>query len=143
VRDLKDRFERWGELSTKQVALAIKIASEPPRPAEANVPAPVSDKRLTIEGDVVSTKIYESDFGEQLRMVVKVTTPQGVWLCFGSVPSVPSGCVERGDRVRFDAKLQAGRDAHFAFFKRPTKATLLAKGSSCLNDRGSPTSNSA
>lgn len=126
VRDIASRFRQWHEISEKQVALVMKLAGEAgeraARPAEVNVPAPISDKRQTIEGVVVSVKDQETAYGITTRATIKVTTPEGVWLCWGTVPHSDA---KRGDVVKFDAKLEAGKDAHFAFFKRPTKASIV------------------
>lgn len=63
-------------------------------------------------------------------MTVKITTPDGVWLAWGTVPSNltgPDGTYQslRGLEVEFQAALKAGREPHFALFSRPTKAVLV------------------
>jgi hypothetical protein len=143
LRDLAERFRLYCSMSEKQVALAFKLADEirNPKPEEAHVPAPVSEGRLTIRGSVVSTKVQETDFGSILRMTVKVQTPAGSWLAWGTCPrsiaSFPwkdgvSGQVigttgiSVGDQVEFTATLRAGgREDFFAFFSRPTNARII------------------
>ena len=56
-------------------------------------------------------------------MTVKVTTADGVYLVWSTVPAAINP--RRGDRVRFTATLSRGRDSHFAFGKRPSKASIL------------------
>jgi hypothetical protein len=76
---------------------------------------------------VVSCKTYESDFGTSLKMTVKVTTSTGTWLCWGTVPSNLDGFNGgplKGCKIEFTATLVKGREAHFALFKRPTKARV-------------------
>lgn len=125
-------------ISDKQADLVRKIAKEIRERAdqveEEKVPAPVSEKRQVVEGTIVSVKSHESQYGTSLKMTVKVTTDGGVWLCWGTCPDSITG-MDLGDSglkgctVRFAAKLVAGgRDEHFAFFKRPTKAEVVGLG---------------
>lgn len=131
VRDIRARFEQYFTLSPKQVALVIKLANEAsnPRPPEVTVSAPVSPIRQTFIGVVVSAKAQDSNYGLQYKMTVKVTTPDGVWLAWGTIPSglldqVPSinaGRLEnlKGAEIEVTALLKAGRDPHFALINRP------------------------
>jgi hypothetical protein len=141
--DLKEKFTTYRKLSEKQVAFALKLAEEirNPKalpPTEKQVPAP-EGKRLTVQGTIVSLKSYESAFGEQTRMTVKVQTPKGIWLAWGSYPKAlwdvwtegrPDQTKQagKGDVVSFVADLKQGREPHFALFKRPTQAKLVKKG---------------
>lgn len=130
-RDLARRFEVDGSLSDRQIALAFKLAGEATaraakraaEPAEVKIPAPTG--RATVRGVVVSLKTHESQWGASLKMTVKVATPAGVWLAWGTVPADLVGKVARGDEVEFDATLEAGREPHFAFAKRPTRASVV------------------
>ncbi len=133
LRDIASRFKAYRSLSDKQVALALKIADEVrnPPPAEKHVPAPIESGRQAVRGRVVSLKSYEGQFGTSLKMTVKIETPAGTWLAWGTCPSsicpaVRGGC-DRGDVVEFTAKLKPGRDEHFALFSRPTKAWVVEK----------------
>lgn len=131
IADIRERFIRWCEMSDKQVALVMKLADEvrnpTPKPEEKHIPAPTG--RVTFVGTVVSTKVSDGAFGEQYKMVVKVTTEAGSWLAWMTVPaalldSVPAGeqgrlQALRGRKVQVTAALSPGRDAHFAFGKRP------------------------
>lgn len=141
VADIADKFRRYATLSDKQIALVKKLHREQlehvkQREDEPVVEVPIETGRQTIEGTVVSVK--SNDWGT-LKMVVKIHEENGIWLCYGTCPSAFSDARDqrakeldtkdfptlRGARVRFDAKLKAGRDAHFAFFSRPTKAQVL------------------
>lgn len=130
LADLHAKLVKWGSLSDKQVAFALRLADEvrKPRPAEVHVPAPTG--RVTVEGEVVSLREVRNPYGygsnaSTLKMVVRVDTPAGSWLCWSTVPLSLGGSGLRGKRVRFDATLEPGKDAHFAFAKRPTKAEVL------------------
>lgn len=124
IADIGARFAEYGDLSLHQIALVRKIAAEIRNPAlaEAHVPAP--EGRVTVTGTVVSVK-PRNDYDPALRMTVKVTTPAGSWLAWGSVPAGLR--VARGATVEFVATLTRGRDAHFAIYKRPAKAHLVVE----------------
>lgn len=156
VKDIRARLvstgAEWG-LSERQEALIRKLAAKVARPAEKLVPAPIVPGRQRVEGTVVSVKTHESAYGDSLKVTVKVETPEGSWLAWGTLPAsleldaetawrdehapinadgvrpqhrLPSlADLLRGRKVAFDAALKAGRDAHFALFSRPTKAELL------------------
>ena len=119
-----------GGLSPKQEALVLKLweAANAPKVEEKHVPVPSTDERIQIEGEAISVKWvedYYNDHGTQ-KMTVKVNTPNGSWLCYGSVPTAVEN-LERGQTVRFMAKVEQGnKDEHFGFFKRPTKAEIVA-----------------
>lgn len=128
--DLYHKFEKYCDLSPKQVALALKIAAEltaPPKPEEIHVPAPVGG-RVTFEGEVLSVKSQPGyAYGSsEFKMLVKVAAQGGVWLCWSTVPSAILSDVQKGSRVRITATLQAGKDAHFCFGKRPVASILEA-----------------
>lgn len=142
IKDVAARLRQCGAISPKQVAMVLKIAREeterakrPAEPSERHVTAP--EGRVVVRGRVVSKKVVESIYGETLKMTVKVETPEGTWLAWGTCPGSiayiqpkdgPAYCVERGDTVEFRATLTRGRDSHFALFKRPTNAAIVVRG---------------
>lgn len=144
IKDIAQRFAQNRTLSDKQVALVFKIATEANKPAsekEQTIAAPVTDVRLTFTGVVVSAKSVESfSYGTQYKMTVKVTTPAGVWLAWGTVPSAMLDSVPcdngqgrlqnlHGATVEVTARLKPGRDAHFALLERPKgKVVKLSTG---------------
>ena len=91
---------------------------------DAEVKGSVITGRYVIEGTVLLTKWQESDFGGSLKMLVQVEQADGIVRLWGSVPS--SIDPEVGDKVRFTAAVETGRDADFGFFKRPTKAEVVS-----------------
>lgn len=123
IRDIAQRFASYHSISDKQIALVMKIARElsEPKATEAHVAAPIG--RVTFQGQVVSVKAHESMYGVTNKMTIKVTTPDGAWLAWMTVPSSISR-LERGATVSVTATLSAGRDRHFAIGKRPT-ATIV------------------
>lgn len=139
VRDISERAAHW-PLSERQIALVLRIAADvAERATETLVPAPTG--RVKVSGKVVSVKASEGDYGTQYRMTVKVRTPEGgTWLCNGTIPAdmlratwdrPDTGSARgfehlRGATVEFVATLTPGRDAHFAFAKRPSKSRVIA-----------------
>ncbi len=132
VRDIKERFfsGRYTSLTEKQEALVLSLHEWSLRPApapEKHVAAPIEAKRQVVTGLVVSTKLVSGYYGDSVKMTVKITTPEGTWLAWGTCPSsfLDEGHNLRGSTVSFNAKLKQGRDAHFALFSRPTKAIVV------------------
>lgn len=135
VRDIASKFQAYRSLSDKQVALVFKLANEAAvnaaKPAEVHVAAPTG--KQTFRGTVVSVKSHESRFGTSLKITVKVTTPEGTWLAWGTVPSAILNSFEsydykavlRGCEVELTATLEAGSEPHFVFMKRP-RGTIVS-----------------
>lgn len=124
ICDIADRGVRFGSLTDPQVKLVTRLAHEilnPPEP-EDHVPAP--EGRVDFEGEVVSVKERDTEWGLTLKMTVKVREDDGVWLAWMTVPSSMINEVERGSRVAMRATLKRGRDDHFAFGKRPSGRVL-------------------
>ena len=127
VSDIRRRFETYGDISPKQVALVMKLAAEAAAPKvpvveEAHTAAP--EGRVTFTGVVVSTKRVDSDYGVQTKMLVRVETPNGSWLAWGTCPAaiLSQSCNDggaKGKTVEVTATLKRGRDAHFALMSRP------------------------
>jgi hypothetical protein len=138
LRDMARRLHQYGSLSEKQIAFALKLKAqlEAPAPvAERHVPAP--EGRQVVTGRVVSVRDQESDYGLTWKMTVKVETPDGSWLTWSTVPAAihdvflntedaNDGLASwlKGRTVTFTATLSRGNDEHFAFAKRPSKATV-------------------
>lgn len=130
-RDLDSKLRQWGSLSSAQIALAFRLQAQavearnaPPKPAEVHVAAP--EGRQTVRGVLVSKKPYETPFGVAIKGTVKVSTPEGVWLAWGTLPrALLDSTPQVGQTVEFTATLKRGRDAHFALYSRPTGGQIL------------------
>jgi hypothetical protein len=131
ITDIVSKVVRYGSISDKQANFVGKLLSDisnraqrtAQREAEkaAAAPLPVSDQRITIRGEVVSTKLVDGFRGSVLKMLVR---HQDGWKVWGTVPAGLS--VERGDTVEFSAKVQPSRDdPKFGFFSRPTQARKI------------------
>tara|TARA_R110000822_G_scaffold120633_2_gene254132 strand:- start:1900 stop:2748 length:849 start_codon:yes stop_codon:yes gene_type:complete len=152
LADLAARLAKWGSISDKQVALAIKVAGEQElREVEVKGTAPAG--RVEITGEVVSCKWRDSAYGGAWKMTVKVVTEAGAFRVWGSVPAaLETAAIELLDELRADARradaystvqfnlsdalrgrsitftgtVEPSDEADFGFFKRPSKAALLA-----------------
>jgi ribosome-binding protein aMBF1 (putative translation factor) len=131
VQDVIRRLRQYGSLSDKQLAAiqtaVVRDAERAVRQAaEALIPKGVvpEGKGLVIEGEVLSTKWQDSDYGGALKMLVGVDTPDGAYKVWGTVPSKIT--VERGDIVRLTANVtRSSKDADFGFFSRPRLASIV------------------
>jgi hypothetical protein len=130
IVDIVGKLVKYGSSSDKAVnyigVLLKKIADravvEAQRAAEAALAADCPEGKVTVKGEVVSTKIQDGFYGKQLKMLVKDESGYKVW---GSVPAALD--VERGTRVVFVATIERSKDdPKFGFFKRPSKATVIA-----------------
>lgn len=130
-QDLLAKMRKYGPLSERQEA-AVRKGPEREAKRLAALAAdaaagPVPEGRLVLEGEVLSTKWQDSDYGGSLKMVVRLDNGSRVW---GSVPSSMQAMeqpLDRGDRVQFTATVEASRDdASFGYYKRPSKASRLS-----------------
>lgn len=105
----------------KHLAYAERKAErERERANEVRVPCPIG--RVTVIGKVVSTDAKDTAYGTRYVMTVRDDSGFTVW---GSQPTALS--VSVGDRIEFTASVERSeRDECFGFYKRPTKARLLA-----------------
>lgn len=141
VKDISARFQEYRKLSDKQVTLVLKLAAEANKPAEEKeklVAAPAVAGRLTFEGTIVSAKVTDGYYGTAYKFTVKVVTPEGNWLAWGTCPrTLVDSCTNTdpgvktpglkslvGRSVKVTAGLKPGRDAHFALLQRPIAEVL-------------------
>jgi hypothetical protein len=129
ITDIVGKLIKFGSVSDKQLAflgrLIEKIATRQEREAarkaenEAAEPFPLTSERIQITGEVLSTKMQESDFGAVRKMLVRSDAGWKVWV---TCPGQP----ERGNRVSFFAKVEPSRDdPKFGFGSRPTKFQII------------------
>lgn len=135
IRDMVGKLVQYGNISDKALAylqtLLTRVVNRPAIEAarkaehEAASPVPVSDKRMTIEGVVLTIKqpAWAREANQDVYKML-VQTDAG-WKVYGSRPAALAG-IERGARVSFDAKVQPSKDdAKFGFYSRPTKARIM------------------
>lgn len=131
-KDLRETLFVYGTLSDRQLGLAFDIQRElvdarnnaHAREAELEATSVLVEDRRYVEGMVVSTKLVDSKYGPQLKMLVEESDGNRL---YGSVPSRLKVKVSKGAKVSFTARVKpSGDDPHFGFFSRPTNAELLA-----------------
>jgi hypothetical protein len=140
ITDIRSKLWKYGSISERQVAFVTRLLTEnkgaaakaaqvaAERAAEVKCPAPTG--RVSFEGAVVKRTFFESYYGYTptvgYKLIVKVTTPDGVWLCHVTEPSKHE--CERGDVVRLTATVtQSDRDNFFGFGKRPSNFSIVRK----------------
>jgi len=92
--------------------------------------------RTTVQGEVISVKWQDNEYGGNLKMLVQHSSGYRVW---GTVPSSLQGLlmagkdgvetrdVQKGDQIEFTATLKSSdKDKKFGFFSRPTKGFLVS-----------------
>jgi hypothetical protein len=136
LRDIVGRLVKYGSISDKQMAFVgrlldtiarrAEIAAQRAAEAETAAPVPVSDKRMTVRGKVLSIRVPDYNRGEcgPVRMLVQHADGWKVW---GSLP-IALADIERGTEVEFDAAVKpSDKDTKFGFFSRPTKAQVITR----------------
>ena len=85
---------------------------------------PVPTGRMIIQGEILSTKTTDTQWGVTVKMLIQ---GEG-WRVWGTRPAEISTAT-RGDVVALTATVSASDDdASFGFYSRPTKAHILAAG---------------
>ena len=115
--------------------LGAKAEREARRAALLEAGVSVPEGRTTVTGVIVSIKAEETFYtysgGVTLKMLVETEEGFRLW---GTMPRALEGnyntvSAEEGDTVTFTATLTASDDDPlFGFFKRPTKASIVARG---------------
>lgn len=129
LADVARKLRQYGNLSTKQVEAVRKAVARinEPEEKEEEVTTPVLTGKQIITGVVLTTRYVDSQYGGNLKMLVRDDRGFKVW------GSVPRSLTQDADgfysqlahdtRVKFNATVEASNDdPSFGFFKRPTKA---------------------
>jgi hypothetical protein len=137
ILDIRYKARRYMDLSDRQLDALVQAvtrqkswkadrATEEARKLEAAEAAlPVPTGRLVIEGEILTLKVVENDFGSTLKMLVQSADGWKVW---GTVPSSLPAQELRGCIIRFTATIEASQDdPKFGFFKRPAKAEVIGE----------------
>jgi hypothetical protein len=129
VDDIRAKLWKYGNLSGAQLALVERLIAEVPvraaqaaeRAAEVQVAAPTG--RVTFSGVIVKQEGRDTEWGYVVKLTVKVTTPDGIYLVWVTKPSKVT--CEKGDTITMTATLTRGNTEHFAFGKRPSAASVV------------------
>ncbi len=140
VTDIARKQLRYGGLSEKQIAaiektMADRAAKQAERDAEPKPEQPLAEGRYVIEGEVVSTKVVDGDFGTSYKILIALDDGNRV---YGTAPEylVESNMGEegwsgaflalKGLRVRLTGTVERSpKDENFGFYKRPTKSEVV------------------
>jgi len=107
-----------------------KLAEQRQAEREANRGV-APEGRVEFTGRVIKVQDHYRGFrgGWELKATIVVTEDDGTeWLAWGTVPGSLANNDDfgKGSTVRLTATLTRGDDAHFAFYKRPANAELVA-----------------
>lgn len=130
LADMAAKLSRYGSLSEKQSAFALRLAEETKErlaekaeqeAAKRPIPEEIKGKRVELTGRVLTTKWQENAYGGSLKMLLLEERGFKLW---GTVPSALNA--GKGDDVTFTAEVEASEDDEaFGFFSRPTKPRNL------------------
>ena len=137
IVDIVAKLAKYGSISDRQWAfvrlLLVKIDTRAERAARAtaeretalpmpNVPV---GERITIRGEIVSTRAETRTFGYRTQGVMKMLVKHADgWKVWGTMPAALAA--SRGDTIEFTAAVtRSDRDEKFGFFSRPTNARIL------------------
>lgn len=125
IRDMLNKLNKYFSLSRKQVAFARRLvrqsdnfeALKAEREAKSANAPDWEDGRQEIEGQVLSAKWKDSDWGSSLKLLIELADGRKCW---GSAPQKWIDADEP-KTIRIKAGFTTSRDdKKFAFFKRPT-----------------------
>ncbi len=132
VKDVLAKLNRYGSLSDKQVAaveqsLARDIERVKAKAAEAiEVKGDAPEGRMEVTGTVLTVRSQFSDYGESLKMLLKLENNSKVWVTVPSAACDGEGGL-RGRVITIRATFERSKDDRsFAFGKRPTLVSQQA-----------------
>ena len=137
VQDVMRRFDRKGEITERQLDAVLKVLKRDAERAErqaqwdkeAESAADAPTGKVTITGEIISTKWQDSAYGSTHKMIVKSDDGWKLWVTVPSSVYDPSdqSLPITGKRVTLTATVTPSNDdPKFAFGKRPSKAVLVS-----------------
>jgi hypothetical protein len=129
VQDVLRKLTQWGSISARQLSAIVgavkRDAERAAAPVEVWAEVPTV-KRAQVTGTVLTVKGVDSEWGFQVKILVRVEGlpgAAGAVKLWGTAPAAISSVVGRGDVVEFTAGVKpSDRDATFGLFSRPTGA---------------------
>ena len=132
VTDIVSKLVKYGHLSDNQTKfvgeLLALIVERPQREAAqaaekaAADPVPVTEARIMVEGEILSTKVVWGAYGDTVKCLIKTSAGWKLWI---TRPDAISQAT-RGDRIALTCKVEPSRDdPKFGFGKRPTRARIV------------------
>jgi len=134
VRDIVAKLVRYGSISDAQInflrslldriARRAEIAAQRAAEQEAAAPVPVTDERVEVVAEIVSTRVEEGPYGTVAKALFRHATGYKLW---GTLPTAIAAA-QRGDTVKLTARITVSdRDPKFGFINRPSKASFVEK----------------
>lgn len=132
-QSLEAAWNRYGSLTERQEAALVRSFAQREERAAARaqeatqVTSPMPTGRVTITGEILSTKWQENRFSRGAGCLKMLVRSEAGWKVWGTVPAsieYDGGNELKGRRVTFTAKVEP-KEAAFGFFSRPTNASLL------------------
>jgi len=131
--DMVEKLIKYGSLPEKQVAFMKVLVTRMPerariereRAAEAAAAAECPTGRVIVHGTVLTTKVVDSMYGSQFKMLVKDTTGFKVWC---TIPDTWLAETVKGATVRFKVTVSPTKDdIKFGFGTRPHPISIEYK----------------
>jgi hypothetical protein len=129
--------EQAAKEAAKAAALGAKAEREARREALLAAGVAVPEGRSTVTGVIVSVRVEDNYYNGGVMVKMLVETDDGFRL-WGTMPRSLEGnyntvSAEEGDTVTFTATLApSDDDPLFGFFKRPTKASIVARAAEAV-----------
>ena len=141
LQDLAASLRRWGRLTDKQRALALKIhAQQQQQQAEAATLTDAPEGRHALEGEVLSTRWDAGYTGDPVaKMLLAVDDALGRFKVWTTIPAALVDAVDsldalKGQRVALTVTLTP-RERGFAIGKRPAKGALVSAASTDASEQ--------
>jgi len=136
IKSILSQVNSSNRLSEKQEAFIKQLIEQvEEKEAKQRAKGEAPQGRTAVSGLVVCTKVQDSEYGQQLKMLVELDNKATVWgtipskfldLCFEKGYTILDNSV-KGNRISFEAEfIRAEGDNTHAFYKRPTKVQLIA-----------------
>ena len=139
IQKIKCQFEHNGYISEKQIAAVIETHE---RSKTQNKIAAILGKQK-VTGTIVKCAMYNSGYGSCMKATIKIGDDSGFYLVWGTLAQCIQDQIEvsyskihcvnpdldyfKGFVVSFTATFKASpKNESFAFFKRPSKASLVS-----------------
>ncbi len=139
VQNIRANFERTGFITSRQIDAILAVHEK--SKTENKISAKAG--KCAVTGTIVSCKPHDNGFGGCVKMTVKVEDNEGCYFVWGTLPTKlkdeinllyskihkvnPDFCFFKGFQVSFTATFTASpKDESFAFFKRPSKPSLVS-----------------
>lgn len=135
LNDMQRSLATYGYLTTAQAEATRKIINKRIEQAQARLAEPqptelAPEGKVTVRGKIISTKVVNTLYGNQTKMLVKLDNGNKV---YGTMPNSIESAIWKNDiedfnpvgvTVEFSATFNRNED-HFSFYSRPTKGTVV------------------